>query len=266
MEESNPRGWIWGKYYLGYIVEEQSSNQYSTNKSYSVLIMCTSKFYKELTNPDQKIIEKYENTCNEDESGDTEDKNRIKFYERYGNYFYLQYSVRQLDVKRFTPKTNQRKILDILIDEYKQSKIVTTIIHGEPGSGKSMISIFLAKELNGYLCDSFNPTDPGDDMSVLYNSIMPTPNKPLILVFEEIDTMINKIHKGTIQQHKHIPVQVHSKTSWNTFCDRFDRGLFPNLILILTYNSDPKYIDELDESYLRKGRVNSRHHLKISYD
>ncbi len=44
-------------------------------------------------------------------------------------------------------------------------------IHGDPGSCKSMIPILLAKELNGYLFDSYNPTEPGDDIA---NTIMPT--------------------------------------------------------------------------------------------
>lgn len=112
-----------------------------------------------------------------------------------------------------------------------------------------------------YLCDTFNPTDPGDDIGLIYSTIMPTEDRPLILVLEEFDILINKIHHNMIQPHKHIPIQIKDKTSWNTFFDRIDRGLYPNMIFILTSNIDPEYIDRLDKSYLRNGRVNGRYHL-----
>jgi Cdc6-like AAA superfamily ATPase len=91
---------------------------------------------------------------------------------------------------------------------------------------------------------------------------MPTEEKPLILVLEEFDILINKIHHNLIQMHKHIPIQVKDKTSWNTLFDRIDRGLYPNLIVLLTSNVNPEYVDNLDKSYLRQGRVNNRYHLK----
>jgi len=256
-EDSNPRGWIWGKYYIGYIIENLDSTNNVSSKSYNIFIVCSNKFFKELIDPDSKIMKKYQ----DEKDNDDDKKNKIKFYERYGNYFWLQYNSREINTEHFITKQNQQNIINLIKDDYKKRKNNVSIIYGDPGSGKSMVSILLAKEMNGYLCDTFNPTDPGDDIGLIYSTIMPTEDRPLILVLEEFDILINKIHHNMIQPHKHIPIQIKDKTSWNTFFDRIDRGLYPNMIFILTSNIDPEYIDRLDKSYLRNGRVNGRYHL-----
>lgn len=257
IEDSNPRGWIWGKYYIGYIIENLDSTNNVSSKSYNIFIVCSNKFFKELIDPDSKIMKKYQ----DEKDNDDDKKNKIKFYERYGNYFWLQYNSREINTEHFITKQNQQNIINLIKDDYKKRKNNVSIIYGEPGSGKSIVSILLAKEMNGYLCDTFNPTDPGDDIGLIYSTIMPTEDRPLILVLEEFDILINKIHHNMIQPHKHIPIQIKDKTSWNTFFDRIDRGLYPNMIFILTSNIDPEYIDRLDKSYLRNGRVNGRYHL-----
>jgi hypothetical protein len=43
--------------------------------------------------------------------------------------------------------------------------------------------------------------------------------------------------------------------------DRIDRGLYPNMIVLLTTNTDPALIDAMDKSYLRQGRINCRFEL-----
>lgn len=256
MEDSNPRGWIWGKFYIGYINEFIDSNK-NSSKSYNIFILCSNKFFKELIDPDSKIMKKYES----EEDKNSEGNKKIKFYERHGNYFWLDYKCREINTEHLNAKKNQKKIIELIIDDYKKRKNNVSIIYGEPGSGKSMISILLTKEMNGYLCDTFNPIDPGDDIGLIYSTIMPTENKPLIIVLEEFDIIINKICNNMIQSHKHIPIQIKDKTSWNTFFDRIDRGLYPNMIFLLTTNINPENIDKIDKSYLRNGRINNRYNL-----
>jgi hypothetical protein len=300
-EDGNPRGWIWGKYYVGYIMEEKNTNSHGNSSTYSIFIVCTPKFFDELTDPNSKMgLKKKDNkdhknnkqkknykdssesdsdsssssdsdsddssSSDSDSSEDNSDekykkKSKIKFYERQGNFFWLTYNNRDINVEKYIARENQKKVISNLKKEYKKSSNVVSVIHGDPGSGKSMIPILLAKELNGYLCDSYNPTEPGDDIAIIYNTIMPTVEKPLILVLEEFDIIIHRIHNNLIQAHKHIPIQVKDKTSWNTLLDRIDRGLYPNMFLLLTSNSDPIIIDKLDSSYLRQGRVSSRYNL-----
>jgi len=258
-EDGDPRGWIFGKYYIGYIMEHSSDNR--NGKSYSIFILCTNKYFKDLTDPTSKTIIQKQTITYKNNEDEESDKKKIKFYERNGNYFYLHYNSRDINVEKYVPRSSQKKIIDSLKDDYKKNGCVVSVIYGDPGSGKSMIPILLTKEINGYLCDSYNPTDPGDDIALIYNTIMPTYEKPLVIVFEEFDIMITKIHNNIIQPHKHIPIQVKDKTSWNILFDRIDRGLYPNMFILLTSNLDPIFIDKLDSSYLRPGRISSRYKL-----
>ena len=261
IEDSNPRGWIWGRYYIGYILEESGGGQGGPIKTLSIFILCTDKFFTDLIDPNKKI----ETEINKDDNCKVDnckvDKNKIKIYERNGNYFWLNYSNRMLDVSKYQPRNTQQQIINSIKDEYKKYNNVVSIISGEPGCGKSMISILLAKEMNGTLCDTFNPTDPGDDISIIYNTIMPSFENPFILVLEEFDIILIRVHNNLIQPHKHIPIQIRDKASWNLFMDRINRGFFPNMVVLLLCNPNPSMIDNLDKSYLREGRVNSRYHM-----
>ena len=54
---------------------------------------------------------------------------------------------------------------------------------------------------------------------------------------------------------------IHDKTSWNQFFDRFDRKYYPYIIIIMTTNEIPDYINKMDLSYIRDGRVNQIFHV-----
>lgn len=234
------RGWIIGMWYIGYICDVEGSGREQSTKT-NIYIWTNKSFYEKITTTE---IDKNENF--------------IKYYERVGNFFCPRYHMRKLSVDRFNPWPKQERIIESIIEEYRNlnnlSKTVVSILYGEPGSGKSMIPILLAKKMNGSYCDTFDPTRPGDLLSDIYTTVFPSMENPLILVLEEIDIIIDKIHKG-IENHKHIPRTVNDKSSWNQFLDRFDRGYYPYLILIMTSNKSPKYIKDIDPSYIRKGRV-----------
>ena len=147
--------------------------------------------------------------------------------------------------------------------EYAKNNYCITFINGIPGIGKSFIPILLANELNCTYCNDWNPTDPSDDLSILYNSILPSKEEPLILVLEEIDIILTNIHKG-ILSHKNIPIPVHNKITWNNLLDKINLGLYPYLLLFLISNKSISDISSLDKSYLRDGRITSRYELKVS--
>jgi hypothetical protein len=106
------------------------------------------------------------------------------------------------------------------------------------------------------LVDTFNPSQPGDRFNILYTKVGPTKDSPLIIIIEEIDIIMTAIHTNTVIQHRDIPTQITNKIDWNMFFDRFDRGLYPYIIFIMTTNKSDTYFDELDKSYMREGRVN----------
>lgn len=109
--------------------------------------------------------------------------------------------------------------------------------------------------------DSFNPFEQGDNFTNLYTKVNPSSDKPLVVILEEIDINLSKMHNGIVQINKYIPTQIKNKTDWNGLLDKFDRGLYSNVIIIMTTDKNISYFDKLDPSYLRKERVN----LKIKF-
>ena len=85
--------------------------------------------------------------------------------------------------------------------------------------------------------------------------VQPTAESPLILLFDEVDVALSKIHAG-ISEHKCLLTEVAGKTGWNKLFDEIDLGLYPNLIIIMTSNRKPEFIDSLDTCYIREGRTN----------
>jgi Cdc6-like AAA superfamily ATPase len=198
----------------------------------------------------------------------------ISYWERYGNSYGYRYDNREISYSKLEPYENQKLIISetIRIMNEKESKTSVILLSGPPGTGKSTIATFLAKELltNKSICqntinqvnyiDTFNPTTPGDDFGKIYRKISPTSNSPLIIVLEEIDIIINKIHNN-ISDHKYIPIQIQNKSGWNSWFDKLDNGFYPHVYIIMTTNKSINYFDELDKSYMRNNRINLKAEL-----
>ena len=54
------------------------------------------------------------------------------------------------------------------------------------------------------------------------------------------------------------------KGDWNKWLDRFDRGYYKNVIIIMTSNKSIEWFDKLDPSYLRSGRINIKEYVPLS--
>jgi Cdc6-like AAA superfamily ATPase len=176
----------------------------------------------------------------------------------------LKYTASERAVTKKTPFVDQQTIIDEIIKTVSLTEHAIVLLTGPAGTGKSYIPLLLCKELlkttdNVYMVDTFNPAEPGDSFSSLYLKIAPTKKAPLVVVIEEIDIMMMKIHTGNITDHKYIPIQVKDKASWNMFLDRFDREMYPHVIFIMTTNKSATFFDDLDPSYMRKGRVNLKY-------
>ena len=239
-ESKNPYGLFIGRYYIGIFIEKERNQS-------TVYIFCTKEKFIELT------LNTNQNTEREKESVNLIERSK-------GSYDWIFYTKRTLEFypERFIKKDNQTDIIIQIEKFYKDNNNnCISYINGLPGSGKSTIGLLLAKHMKGTLCNTFNPTDPGDSLSGIYNDTDPSPESPLILLIDEVDIIIDKIHNNNIQKHKNIQTQIYDKITWNLFLDNIDIGLYPNLIIIFTSNiSCEKLCKRTDKSYFRKGRVN----------
>ena len=131
------------------------------------------------------------------------------------------------------------------------------MISGSPGAGKSAMGILIAKELNGSLCKTYNPTNPGDNLENVYNQVNPTITNPLVLLIDEFDILLESFHNHQVVMHKNIPIEVYNKTTWNNLFDDISIKVYANVIVILTTNLTRETIEKnYDPSYIREKRIN----------
>ena len=185
----------------------------------------------------------------------------INYCYRMGDYNYFEYTKRKMYINSHIFSDQQKIVYDNIMRVYNEKNNVKCYLYGNVSSGKTFLAYLMARELNCYLCDTFNPTEPSDSFSNIYNLINPTPKKPLIILLDEADVMIKHIHYETIIPHKNNTIQVYNKTTWNSMLDKLDYGLYPNVILMLCSNVPHKDINKLDESYLREGRIDLVQHI-----
>lgn len=247
LSDSKMSGYIWGFWYVGNITTYTNINKVEKTNLY---LITTQKHFNTIT---QEKEEKEENNIN-----------HITTYDRFGNYYCLEYSKRTNTIEYIaTPK--QKEIMERITDNYNDttnmSRAVVCMLSGSTGVGKSTLPFILAREFKGSICKTFNPTDPGDDLSVLYNTVSPEKTSPLIILLDEVDIIISNIANNSIKMHDTIPTKIKDKTSWNSFWDDINRGDFKYTIWILTTNKPFDFFDSIDPSYTREGRVN----IKINF-
>lgn len=180
---------------------------------------------------------------------------RLELLMREGNYSCINYTPMTCECK-WTAYPSQVPIIDAMHEYVIGHTSASFFVHGPPSTGKSMLALLLAHKLGPkiFIVNGFNPTDPGDSLTRLLRMV----NKGfrIIVLFEEVDIMLTKIHNGQIYPHLDIPTMIKNKSDWNTFMDAFDREFYENVILFMTSNKDISYFNDMDPSYFRKGRVN----------
>lgn len=237
-------GYAIGYWYILYA----SMNKSEYGDHYSIWLIATLSSYMELT-IDKATADSV--VLTEDKSNKTD----LKVYSREGSFYNNYFKKRTIEIPSIEPYENQQKIMNQIKAHYEDKDIAVAYIYGPPGTGKSLISILLANNYKSSYCNTLKPWQPGDTISNLYSEVEPTKDKPLILVFDEFDTALLKIHSG-FEPHKNLPTQVQDKTGWNQMLDEIQLGMYPNIILVMTSNKPPEFINALDTSYIRKGRVN----------
>jgi hypothetical protein len=162
---------------------------------------------------------------------------------------------------------DQEKIVDEIIkyaeESYKNgfSYGFIALVYGPPGTGKSFVGEVLTARLNGNLIDGFNPFQYGDYLHSLVKDADIRKNNPAIVVINEADKYILNILKETINRpfHKVLREPIWNKDGLCSFLDSANGqdGLF----LIITMNSNPSEIDNIDPSILRSNRISKRFYL-----
>ncbi len=235
-------GYFWSRKSIGLINTQEDS----------LSILTTSAYY-------QKLITNDDKTQDVKEYIPPPEVNKIVVHLRRGSYSNFYYPRMCMDISHIYPLASQRDIMNSIVAIYNKQQRASIFIHGITGAGKSTIGILLAKHLSGIYCHSFNPSDPGDSLSSLMVDISKDSDEPVIVVIEEVDTILQAVHTNSVTKHAKIPTLVHNKPSWSNFLD--DMIFYKGLILILTSNTPKHVIDTWDESYLREGRIHAHYSM-----
>lgn len=196
------------------------------------------------------------------ETGAVEKANKLEIYERQGRYDFFYYQKREIDITRLKPRDNQKKMAELIVKNFMSRKDcegnevchkLTVFLDGLRGTGKTSMVKLVASMLNASYCKTHNPTDAGDTISTVLRDIEPTEEHPLVLLIDEVDAMIIRVHTNSVEKHRNVPVPMHDKPSMNGYLDDFED--IDNVLLILVSNMSRAAIDVLDPSYIRPGRV-----------
>jgi hypothetical protein len=252
-EEDTPDQWILGKWFIGYIYT-QSSGQHGGEQK-TLYLFTSYKWYKQAIH-------------GLTDSPENEKPKMITLYDRVGPFWHFKWEQMTVKPPNWTPYPAQINAIDKILEEFKERGSATGLLCGPPGSGKSNIPLLLARKIletkkHVSFVDTFNPTDPNDSFSGMYTRISPTEDKPLIVVLEEVDGIVFAMHRNEIKRHEHLHIQITCKGDWNKWLDRFDRGYYKHVILLMTSNKSLDWFNELDGSYFRDGRVNLKLHVSL---
>jgi hypothetical protein len=235
-------GYFWSRKSIGFINTQEDA----------LFILTTPSYYHKLITTDDKTqdVKAYV---------PPPEVNKIIVHLRRGSYSNFYYPRMSMDISHIAPLPSQLDIMHGIVALYNKQQRATIFIHGITGAGKSTIGILLAKHLSGIYCHSFNPSDPGDSLSSLMVDISKDSDEPLIVVIEEVDSILRAVHTNSVTKHAKIPTLVHNKSSWSNFLD--DMLFYKGLILILTSNTSKEDIDAWDTSYLREGRIHAHYSM-----
>jgi len=244
-EQNEPSGMFLGYIYVGYITEIK---QEGNNQNQTLYCICTHKQFSKLLNIEkQQTDEKY-----------------IKLYTRTGNYFCIKYKSNNFICSDYIPRSEQSVILDDVVLHYKKNRRSVLMVTGEPGGGKTFLGILIAKALNGSMCKTYKPTEPGDNLRNLYDMVKPTYENPLIIIIDEFDGILDMLHKNEVKCHDNIPIEVRNKMSWNTLLDDINLNMYPFVIVLFTSNVNKTTItNNYDQSYIREGRIDLYYSLSL---
>jgi len=242
-------------YFFGWKAFGYIDHSYDETKLY---IVTTPSYYAELTKCDDVVYLPPIN-FSKDSEAEVEPRNDdpkfVEIFVRRGSYKNFFYTFMRVNLSNITPLGDQISVVTETVALFRKRRQGTVFLHGVSNAGKSMVGYLVAKELGGKFCHFFNPTEPGDQIHNLVADASPTDDSPLVVVLEEVDIILHKIHHDAVVKNREVATSVHDKTGWCNFLDNM--VFMNNVLLIMTSNKSKADLDALDPAYLRKGRIHA---------
>ena len=258
--DNKPVGLVVGKWYIAYITTLSIQKRDSVSIGYTVTCWSSRFGHTKSLLDDFVDLEKGMNTY--DEKHRTPIKT-LEIWRHVGAYksdtiekFEIPFINKECD-KQQEVITYMHKMAQTSFENEFGYRLIA-MIAGPSGTGKSQIAKQFATTINATICDDFNPTSAGENFASLIKTVKPTKKKPLVVLFDEGDKIIERIHEK-IKEHEFFVTAAIDKASFNKFMDQLSN--YDNVFVIFTMNSTFNAIDKLDRSYTRCGRVN----LKVNF-
>lgn len=239
--EESAAGWCGGAYFIAHISPASSS------KEESMWMLSTNATWARVStiHPAVSLAPR-----------ETDPRTSVALLTRWGSPRSWAYGRRVVKLNVPAPTSDQARILDLACAHFARKRCTVLFVDGPPGTGKSMLGLMLASRLGGAYCSTCAPWEPGDSIERLWMYADPTRAAPLVLAFDEIDTVLLRIHDTNRPAlSEKTATQVANKAGWNLMLDTFARGLYPEVVIVMTSNTPRAVLDALDASYLRSGRV-----------
>lgn len=186
---------------------------------------------------------------------------RLLFKTR-GRVWHHYHSIELHDRKINALFSYQNIIVNKIYSLFMEQRKVVVFVSGKIGTGKSMISDMLAAKINASETKDWNPSLPNQFFYNLVALANPTTHNPFLILLDEVDKLLDKIHNNQIRyHHPEYQTEIRNKSDWNGFLDDFNtknpckEHIFSNIIIFMTSNKSKREIDKMDPSYLREGRV-----------
>ncbi len=258
--DNKPVGLVVGKWYIAYITTHSIQKRDSVSIGYAVTLWSSNIGHKKSLADDLVDLEKGTNLA--DDTHATPNKT-LEIWRHVGAY--KSDTIEKFEIQFNNKECNEQEKVITRMRQMAQTSYengfgyrLIVMIAGPSGTGKSQIAKQFATTINATISDDFNPTCAGENFASLIRTIKPTKKKPLVVLLDEGDKIIERINAG-IKEHEFFVTAAIDKASFNKFMDQLSN--YDNVFVIITMNSTFNAIDILDHSYTRCGRVD----LKVNF-